>query len=185
MAGMATGTDRTRRPFRMDEATAILSRTPATLDALLRGLPEDWIAAHEGGETWCPYDVIGHLIHGERTDWVPRARIILQHGEARAFEKFDRFAQFASSKGRTLDILLDEFAALRRENLRELSSLGITVADLHRRGRHPELGAVTLGQLLATWVAHDLNHLGQIARVMAKRYADEVGPWKAYLRILS
>ena len=185
MTGMATGADRTRRSFQMEEAAAILSRTPATLDALLRGLPEGWIEAHEGGETWSPYDVIGHLIHGERTDWVPRARIILDHGEARAFEKFDRFAQFASSKGRSLDMLLDEFAALRRENLRQLASFGITVADLQRRGRHPELGAVTLGQLLATWVAHDLDHVVQISRVLARQYSDEVGPWSAYLRIIS
>lgn len=169
----------------MDEAIAILSRTPATLDALLRGLPEGWIVAHEGGETWSPYDVIGHLIHGERTDWVPRARIILEHGEARAFDRFDRLAQFAASKGRTLGSLLDEFATLRRDNIHALSSLGITAADLQRRGRHPELGVVTLGQLLATWVAHDLDHVVQISRVLARQYSDEVGPWRAYLRVIS
>src|SRR5262245_16905140 len=118
---MSTETDRTRRPFRMDEAAAILSRTPAALDALLRGLPDGWIAANEGGDTWSPFDVIGHLIHGERTDWMPRARIILEHGDARAFEKFDRFAQFDATRERTLPSLLDEFAALRRENLRELA----------------------------------------------------------------
>ena len=182
---MATETDRTRRPFRLEEGTAILSRTPAALDALLRGLPDGWIAANEGGDTWGPFDVIGHLIHGERTDWMPRARIILEHGDARAFDKFDRFAQFDATKGRTLPSLLDEFAALRRENLRELASLGIAAADLQRRGRHPELGAVTLGQLLATWVAHDLDHVVQISRVLARQYADEVGPWRAYLRIIS
>jgi DinB superfamily len=182
---MATQTDRTRRRFDMEEAIAILSRTPAALDALLRGLPEGWIAAHEGGETWSPYDVIGHLIHGERTDWVPRARIILEHGEARPFDKFDRFAQFAASKGRTIASLLDEFAAARGESLRELASLRITAADLRRRGRHPELGAVTLGQLLATWVAHDLDHVVQISRVLARQYSDEVGPWRAYLRVIS
>jgi DinB family protein len=180
-----TQTDRTRRSFVMDEAIAILARTPAALDAMLRGLPDGWIAAHEGGETWSPFDVIGHLIHGERTDWMPRARIVLQHGEARAFDRFDRFAQFAASEGRTLDSLLDELATLRRENLRELASLGLTDADLDRRGRHPELGVVTLRQLLATWVAHDLDHVVQISRVLARQYSAEVGPWKAYLRIIS
>jgi hypothetical protein len=177
--------DRTRRSFAMDEAVALLSRTPAALDALLRGLPDGWISANEGGDTWSPYDVIGHLIHGERTDWVQRARIIVQQGEARPFDKFDRFAQFAGSEGRTLASLLDEFAELRAENLRELTTLRLTEADLERRGRHPELGMVTLRQLLATWVAHDLDHVVQISRVLARQYSDEVGPWRAYLRIIS
>jgi hypothetical protein len=169
----------------MDEAVAILERTPGTLDALLRGLPDGWIAAHEGGETWSPFDVIGHLIHGERTDWIPRARTILEHGDARPFEKFDRFAQFAASEGRPLAGLLDEFAGLRRDNLRELAAMRLTAGDLERRGRHPELGAVTLRQLLATWVAHDLDHVAQVSRVLARQYADEVGPWQAYLRVIS
>jgi DinB family protein len=169
----------------MNEAVAILSRTPATLDALLRGLPEGWISASEGPDTWSPFDVVGHLIHGERTDWVPRAKIILEHGEARAFDKFDRFAQFDASKGRTLASLLDEFAALRREGLRELAAMRLSDAHLDRRGRHPELGVVTLRQLLATWVAHDLDHVVQVSRVLARQYADEVGPWRAYLRIIS
>ena len=181
---MTSSTDRTRRAFEVGEAIAILSRTPATLDALLRGLPEGWVAAHEGGDTWSPFDVIGHLIHGERTDWMPRARIILEHGESRAFEKFDRFAQFALSKGRTLGSLLDEFAALRRENLRGLEELRLTGADLDCRGLHPELGVVTLRQLLATWMTHDLDHVVQISRAVA-RHMDEVGPWRAYLRIIS
>ena len=181
---MATDSDRTRRPFVMNEALALLARTPATLDALLRDLPERWDVGHEGGTSWSPYDVVGHLIHGERTDWMARARIILQHGEARAFDKFDRFAQFAASHGRALDTLLDEFATLRRENLRDLAALRLTEADLDRPGRHPELGAVTLRQLLATWVAHDLDHLMQICRVLAHQYSDEVGPWRAYLRII-
>jgi DinB superfamily len=129
---MIQQTDRTRRPFDLEEAVAVLARTPATLDALLRGLPEGWIAAHEGGETWSPFDVIGHLIHGERTDWLPRAKIIREDGEARTFEKFDRFAQFALSQGRTLGSLLDEFAELRKENLRELQAMGLTDADLER-----------------------------------------------------
>ena len=182
---MTTPTDRTRRPFAMDEAIAVLSRTPATLDALLRGLPDGWITANEGGETWSPFDVLGHLIHGEHTDWVPRAKIILEHGEARPFDKFNRFAQFAESEGRTLASLLDDFAALRQANLRELASLRITDADLDRRGRHPELGVVTLRQLLATWVAHDLDHVVQISRVLARQYSDEVGPWRVFLRIIS
>jgi hypothetical protein len=182
---MTTQTDRTRRSFVMEEAVAILARTPGTLDALLRGLPDGWIAAHEGGETWSPFDVIGHLIHGERTDWVPRARIIREHGEARAFEKFDRFAQLALSQGRTLDSLLDEFTALRKENLGELAAMRLTDDDLERRGRHPELGVVTMRQLLATWMAHDLDHVVQISRALARQYSDEVGPWRAYLRIIS
>ena len=182
---MTAQVDRTRRPVVLDEAVAILARTPATLDALLRGLPDGWIVAHEGGDTWSPFDVIGHLIHGERTDWVPRARMLLEHGEARAFDTFDRFAQLAISEGRTLASLLDELAALRQENLRELATLHLTDADLDRRGRHPELGVVTLRQHLATWVAHDLDHVVQISRVLARQYSDEVGPWRAYLRIIS
>jgi hypothetical protein len=182
---MTGETDRTRRPFALDEAIAVLSRTPATLDALLRGLPPGWIAAHEGGETWSPFDVMGHLIHGEQTDWMPRARIILEHGEARPFEKFDRFAQFQASEGKSIAELVDEFAALRQQNVRDLAALGLTGADLDRRGRHPELGVVTLRQLLATWVAHDLDHVVQISRVIARQYSDEVGPWRAYLRVIS
>jgi len=169
----------------MHEAVAILARTPATVDALLRGLPDGWIAAHEGGDTWSPFDVVGHLIQGERTDWVPRVRIIVEQGEARAFDKFDRLAQFRESNGRTLASLLDEFASLRRDNLRELDAMRLTDADLDRRGRHPALGVVTLRQLLSTWVAHDLDHVVQISRVLAKQYSDEVGPWRAYLRIIS
>jgi len=169
----------------MDEAVALLSRTPATLDTLLRGLPEAWTAANEGGDTWSPYDVVGHLIHAERADWVPRAKIILAHGEARAFDPFDRLAQFADSQGKTLSSLLDEFAALRQQSLRDLAAFGITDVDLDRRGRHPAFGAVTLRQLLATWVAHDFDHIMQISRVLARQYSDEVGPWRAYLRIIA
>jgi hypothetical protein len=182
---MTVRVDRTRRSFVMEEGIAVLARTPATLDALLRGLPDDWIAANEGGDTWSPFDVIGHLIHGERTDWIPRARIILEHGDAKPFEKFDRLAQFRESEGRTLASLLDEFAALRRDNLQALDALHLTDSDLDRRGCHPELGTVTLRQLLATWVAHDLDHIAQISRVLARQYSDEVGPWRAYLRIIS
>jgi hypothetical protein len=177
--------NRSRRSFVLDEAVAILARTPGTLNALLRGLGDSWITANEGENTWSPFDVVGHLIHGERTDWLARARIILEHGESRPFEKFDRFAQFAASDGRTLDRLLDEFAALRQENLRALATLRLTSTDLDRRGRHPELGIVTLRQLLSTWVAHDLDHVVQISRVLAQQYSGEVGPWTAYLRIIS
>ena len=182
---MSVDVDRTRRRFAMDEAVAVLSRTPGALDALLRGLPEGWVAANEGADTWSPFDVVGHLIHGERTDWMPRVRMIVQHGETQAFEKFDRFAQFAASRGRTLASLLDEFAALRRASLRDLASLGLTGEDLDRRGQHPAFGAVTLRELLSTWVAHDLDHLVQVARVLARQYSDEVGPWRAYLRVIS
>ena len=171
--------------LKLDDCVAILERTPASLAALLDGLPGTWISATEGDDTWSPYDVIGHLIHGEQTDWIPRVKIILTHGETRAFEKFDRLAQFTASSGRTLPDLLDEFAKLREENLRELRSLGLTDADLARKGRHPELGVVTLRQLLATWVAHDLDHVVQISRVLARQYSDEVGPWRAYLRVIS
>ncbi len=176
--------DRTRRAFRLDESVAVLTRTPATLDAMLRGLPEGWTNAHEGGDTWSPFDVIGHLIHCERADWVLRARIILEHGESRTFDPFDRFAQFKESQGKTLDSMLDEFAALREENLRTLAAMNLTGADFDRRGRHPAFGEVTLGQLLATWTAHDLGHIAQIARAMAKQYTDAVGPWEQYLSIL-
>ncbi len=178
-------TAQTTRKFVLDEATAVLARTPAALDALLRGLPDGWISANEGPKTWSPFDVVGHLIHGERTDWIPRARIILEQGESRPFDKFDRFAQFAAFEGRSIDSLLDEFAAVRAANLRTLAGFRLTEGDLERRGRHPELGVVTLRQLLATWVAHDLDHVMQISRVLARGYADEVGPWRAYLRVIS
>jgi hypothetical protein len=168
----------------VDEAIAILERTPATLDALLRGLPDAWITANEGDDTWTPFDIVGHLIHGERADWIPRARIILEHGESRAFDPFDRFAQFVESHGRTFADLLDDFAAARQNSLRELAALGVQKADLDRRGRHPAFGVVTLRQLLSTWVAHDLDHVMQISRVLARQYSDEVGPWQAYLRII-
>jgi hypothetical protein len=182
---MTSPTDRTRRPFRLDEGVAVLTRTPATLDALLRGLPDGWIDAHEGGETWSPFDVMGHLIHGELTDWIPRTRIILEHGEARPFDPYDRFAQFEESKGKTLAGMLDEFAELRTGNLRALAAMQLTDADLDRRGTHPHLGGVTLGQLLATWTAHDLGHISQVVRAMARQYTEAVGPWEQYLSILS
>ena len=169
--------------LRLDEAVAILERTPASLTALLKDLPERWIQATEGTGTWSPYDVIGHLIHGERTDWIPRARHIMA-GDSRPFEPFDRMAQSRNNQAKSLGELLVTFAELRKQNLATLLEMNVTNEDLHRRGLHPELGAVTLGQLLATWVVHDLDHVGQIARTMAKVYSEATGPWSAYLSIL-
>jgi DNA-binding transcriptional LysR family regulator len=165
------------------DAVAVLKRTPPTLTMLLDGLPDIWIRATEGDGTWSPYDVVGHLIHGERTDWIPRASHILA-GKTGPFEPFDRTAQFRESENKTLNELLTTFADLRRENLTALKEMSLRAADLHKPGLHPELGPVTLGQLLATWVAHDLDHVGQIARTMAKVYKDATGPWSAYLSIL-
>ena len=170
--------------FDLADGIAVLERTPRVLRELLAGLPEGWIGATEGPDTWSPFDVVGHLIHGERTDWIPRLEIILTEGEALTFTPFDRFAQFEASRGKTLEELLETFAVLRAGSLARLASFGLTSADLKRRGRHPELGPVTVEQLLATWVAHDLSHLGQIARVMGKAYTDAVGPWAAYLPML-
>jgi len=167
----------------VDDAVAILERTPASLSALLEGLPKMWVTATEGNGTWSPYDVIGHLIHGERTDWIPRARHILA-GETRPFEPFDRTAQFTESQDKNLGELLANFADLRRENVAALVRMNLTDDDLDRAGLHPELGAVTLGQLLATWVVHDLDHIAQVARTMAKMYTEATGPWSAYLSIL-
>jgi len=169
--------------FNLKDAVAVLERTPAGLTALLYGLPETWIRATEGERTWSPYAVNGHLIHGERTDWIPRARHILA-GETRPFERFDQMAQFTDSQGKSLGELLEIFADLRRENVAALVGMNLTEADLERNGLHPELGAVTLGQLLATWVVHDLDHVAQVARTMAKAYGEATGPWTAYLSIL-
>ena len=169
--------------FDFEDAVAILERTPASLTVLLNGLPETWIKATEGDGTWSPYDVIGHLIHGERTDWIPRAQHILA-GETRPFETFDRTAQFTESQGKGLGELLKTFADLRRENVAALVGMNLTDGDLGRKGLHPELGEVTLSQLLATWVVHDLDHVAQIARTMAKAYGEATGPWTAYLSIL-
>ena len=170
--------------FDFDEGVPVLRRTPVVLRALLQDLPGPWIGATEGPGTWSPFDVVGHLIHGERTDWMPRVEHLLRHGDAVAFPTFDREAMFAASRGLSLGELLDTFARLRAGSLDRLAALGLTEADLARRGRHPELGAVTLGQHLSTWVAHDLSHLGQVVRVMARQYTAAVGPWKAYLSIL-
>ncbi len=170
--------------FELTPAIEILKRTPATLNSLLRDLPQPWLVQNEGPETWSPYDVIGHLVHGEETDWIPRAKIILEHGETRAFVPFDRVAMFEESEGKSITELLDTFAQLRAENLRELQALNLTSDLLNKRGRHPELGVVTLRQLLSTWVGHDLGHIRQVVRAMSKQYRDAVGPWRAYLSIL-
>ncbi len=169
--------------FMLDEALAILERTPASLRALLAGVPERWVRAMAGEGTWSPYDVVAHLIDGERTNWIPRMRHILS-GDQRPFAPFDRTAQATASQGQSLDDLLTTFAELRRANLAELVDMKLTHADLRRTGQHPELGEVRLGQLLATWVVHDLDHMAQIIHTMAQVYAEAVGPWRAYLSIV-
>jgi hypothetical protein len=171
--------------FELDETFDLLSRTPAVLDTLLRGTSAEWHARNEGAETWSAIEIVGHLIHGEETDWIPRGRIILEHGESRSFEPFDRFAQATRFAGWTLERLLDRFAELRAANLEIARGWKLSEGDLNRRGMHPELGGVTMRELMATWVVHDLNHIGQISRVMAKRYGTEVGVWREYLPILS
>jgi hypothetical protein len=168
----------------LEHTLSLLTRTPATLNALLRDLPEAWTRRNEGEETWSPYDIVGHLIHGERTDWMPRAKMILEFGETRAFEPFDRWAQARESEGKSLELLLDEFARLRSKNLGELRALNLRPEDFARKGRHPALGVVTLSELLATWAAHDLTHLHQLSRVLAYQYREAVGPWKEYLGVL-
>jgi DinB superfamily len=163
---------------------ALLSRTPGALSALLRDLPDDWIHCNEGEGTWTFNDVVGHLIYGEQTDWMPRARLILEHGESRAFEPFDMMGHIQVCAGKSLDWLLDEFARLRAANLADMQALGLRPADLALRGRHPALGPVTLSELLATWAAHDLTHLHQLSRIMAHQYREAVGPWAAYLGVM-
>jgi hypothetical protein len=170
--------------FDLKNGIAVLERTPATLRALLDGLSPAWTDATEGPDTWSPYVVIGHLIHGERTDWIPRAQIIRAQGANRTFTPYDRYAQFRESQGRTLIELLDEFTRLRAQNVGTLKSWRLTEAQLALEGQHPELGAVTMRQLLACWVAHDLGHIVQVSRVMAKQYREAIGPWTAYLSVM-
>jgi uncharacterized damage-inducible protein DinB len=169
----------------LHDAVPVLRRTPEILRVWLSDLPDSWTMTNEGPDTWSPFDIVGHLIHGERTDWMDRVELILAHGDRRPFVPFDRFAQLTASRGKSLGQLLDTFAELRTSNLIRLQSLRLTPEDFDRPGRHPELGSVNLGQLLATWVAHDLNHLGQIARVMGRQYTDAVGPWLEYLPLLT
>jgi hypothetical protein len=170
--------------YKLEEAVEVLSRTPNVIRALLAGLSGPWTHNNEGPETWSPYDVVGHLIHAEESNWIPRAKGILYHHEDYAFEPFNRFAMFEKSKGKTLETLLDEFAKLREQNLVALREFKLTERDLEKTGIHPEFGRVKLRELLATWVVHDLSHLRQIARTMARQYETEVGPWKAFLSIL-
>lgn len=171
--------------FDLAQTTELLRRTPAALQALLHGLDRAWTRATEGPGTFSPFDVVGHLIDGEETDWVPRADIILKRGPSVRFEPYDRFRHYERNRGRTLESLLDEFARLRAANLETLASWNLSAADLELRGEHPSLGPVTLKALLATWAVHDLGHIAQVARVMAKGLGGEVGPWRAYLPILS
>jgi hypothetical protein len=168
----------------LPDTIALLARTPAALDALLRDLPDTWTLRNEGEDTWSASDVVGHLNHGERTDWMPRAKMILEFGETRAFEPFDRWGQERESQGKSLGQLLDEFARLRADGLAELRGMKLRSEDIQRRGLHPALGVVTLSQLLATWAVHDLTHLHQISRVMAHQYDAAVGPWQRYLGVL-
>jgi hypothetical protein len=170
--------------FDLAHGIAVLQRTPDALRAMLTGLDTEWTAATEGPGTWSPFDIVGHLIHGERTDWIPRAQIILAQGENRRFTPFDRFAQFRESQGKSLATLLAEFAQLRAANLATLTGWHLTDVELALEGEHPAFGAVTLRQLLATWTAHDLSHVAQIARVMSKQYRAAVGPWREYLPIM-
>jgi hypothetical protein len=176
------------KEFSLAEAIAVLTRTPATLNAMLRGLPHLWVHSNEGNDTWSAYDIVGHLIVAERSDWMPRVRIILENGEARPFDPFDRFAQMrmkeSQGKPPQIDQLLDDFGRLRKENLAALQALNLQPEDLARRGTHPTLGVVTLSALLATWAVHDLTHLHQLSRVMAHQYRDAVGPWNVYLGVL-
>ncbi len=170
--------------FSLTETIAVLTRTPAALNALLRGLPDIWVRRNEGKDTWNAFDIVGHLAFAERTDWMPRVRILMEYGEERPFDPFDRFAQLKERQDKSLEELLDDFARLRNESLVALEALNLQQQDLTRRGRHPALGTVTLSELLAAWAVHDLNHLHQLSRVMAHQYRDEVGPWNIYLGVL-
>ena len=170
--------------FKLAKSIEILDKTPEVLNCMLQTLSPEWTSQNEGGDTWSVYDVIGHLIHGEKTDWMPRLDIILSDKADKTFEPYDRFAQFEASKGKSLAQLLTEFASLRKLNLEKLHSLGLNETDGEKTGIHPSFGEVTLSELIATWVVHDLNHTAQISRVMAKQYKEAVGPWINYLRIL-
>ena len=170
--------------YKSDQAIEVLSRTPGVLRAMLGGLSKPWVVNQYGKDTFSPFDVVGHLIHGERTDWIVRTRIILECGESRPFEPFDRYAQYVDSKGKTIDELLDTFETLRRENVAALQAMNLTAEQFALRGTHPELGAVTLEELLATWVVHDLNHIHQIAKCMAFQYKGSLGPWIEYATVI-
>ena len=170
--------------FNIKDAIPILKRTPRVVSELLKNLPDGWIYQNEGGETWSAYDVIGHYIHGEKTDWIPRMQIILGDGD-KHFIPFDRFAQFRDSQGKSLQQLLDEFTSLRKNNIKALKSFLFNEEIMNKKGIHPQFGEVSVKELLASWVVHDLTHINQITRVMAKQYEDAVGPWRAYMGILN
>jgi hypothetical protein len=170
--------------YDITQSFAILDRTPSVLKVLLENLHEDWIMNNEGPETFSPFDVVGHLIHGEKTDWADRVKMIMEHGTAKTFVPYDRFAMYEISKGKKITELLNEFEELRRENMKWMRSLNLVPDDLDKKGSHPVLGEVTMGHLLSAWVVHDLTHLAQITRVMAKQYKEEIGPWTAFFRIL-
>jgi hypothetical protein len=171
--------------YDFNKSVQILERTPAVLKELLAGLHEDWLMENEGPETFSPYDVVGHLVHGEKTDWTSRVQRILKDGNTKAFDLFDRFAMYEESKGKSIDQLLQEFKELREKNMQWFKALNLTEEDLNRKGMHPKLGEVTLRNLLATWVIHDLTHIAQITRVMAKQYKTEMGPWTEFFRIIN
>lgn len=171
--------------FDLDKSIEVLERTPACLQLLLSGLDSEWITSNEGPDTFSPYDVLGHLIHGEKTDWRPRVLMIREHGVSQTFVPYDRFAQYRESEGKSINQLLEEFSKLRKENLIWFKSLQLTEADLNKEGMHPVLGTVTMKQLLAAWVVHDLTHIAQIGRVMAKQYKEEIGPWVEFFRVLN
>ncbi len=170
--------------FKLDQCIDILYNTPTVVASLLNDLDRVWAYSNEGEDSWSPYDIVGHLIHGEKTDWIPRARIILSDGDDKTFIPFDRFAQFEESAGQSLEKLLDTFSKLRLSNLNTLNDWDLQDSDYQKVGFHPEFGRVTLSQLLATWVVHDLSHISQISRVMAKQYKSAVGPWNAYIPLL-
>lgn len=170
--------------FNLEKSIAVLERTPVVLNSLLQNIAVEWTSGNEGGASWSAFDIMGHLIHGEKTDWIPRMEMILAENPDKKFVPFDRFAQLEESKGKNLQQLLEEFKVLREKNIAQLRSKNITAQNLEQKGIHPAFGEVTLSQLLATWVVHDLNHIAQVSRVMAKQYKDAVGPWIAYLRIL-
>ncbi|BCE04965.1 DinB family protein [Bacillus paralicheniformis] len=171
--------------FQLEEAIEILERTPQTLSQLLTGLSSPWISCDEGADTWNAFDVVGHLIEGEKNNWLPRIKLIVTKGATEPFPPFDRFSQLNQNDGKTMEQLLNEFADIRRANLKTLQQIIDPETDFEQTGMHPEFGIVKLREQISTWVAHDLTHISQIARVLAKRYQDDVGPWRAYLRILA
>lgn len=171
--------------YNLNEAISILSKTPLVLKELLENLSKDWTHQNEGGDSWSPYDVIGHLVHGEKTDWMPRLEIVVSNASNKTFEPYDRFAQFEMSKGKSLSHLLKDFEMLRKQNLNTLRAKNLTEIDFEKEAIHPELGTVSLRNMLSAWVVHDLGHIAQVSRVLAKQYHEEIGPWARYLTIVN